>query len=58
MDLLQGFKTFALDSLDVALSPLALKSLTESEKGDALFRRAELVVGTNRSEQFDAAIQI
>ncbi|KDP41492.1 hypothetical protein JCGZ_15899 [Jatropha curcas] len=54
---LQGFKSSALDSLDVALSPLAVKSLTESEKGDALFKRAELVVGTNRSERVDAAIQ-
>ena len=38
---LQGLNTSALDSLDVALSPLAIKSLSE-EKGHALFNRVEL----------------
>ncbi|OIT30729.1 hypothetical protein A4A49_26101 [Nicotiana attenuata] len=38
---LQGFKTSALDSLDIALSPLAVKSLSEPEKADALFKRAK-----------------
>ncbi|KAK4352306.1 hypothetical protein RND71_027824 [Anisodus tanguticus] len=37
-----GFKTSALDSIDVALSPLAVKSLSEQERADALFKRAEL----------------
>ncbi|EEF48641.1 uncharacterized protein LOC8268432 [Ricinus communis] len=48
---LQGFKSSALDSLDVALSPLAVKSLSEREKGDALFKRAELVMGMNKKEK-------
>lgn len=39
---LQGFKTSALDSLDAALSPLAVKSLSDGERGEALFKRAEL----------------
>ncbi|KAJ9187014.1 hypothetical protein P3X46_002513 [Hevea brasiliensis] len=54
---LQGFKTSALDSLDVALSPLAVKSLSEKEKGDALFKRAELVMGMNKRERVDLAIE-
>ncbi|KAK6130749.1 hypothetical protein DH2020_035507 [Rehmannia glutinosa] len=41
---LLGFKTSALDSLDAALSPLAVKSLSDGERGDALFKRAELRV--------------
>ncbi|XP_019228453.1 PREDICTED: uncharacterized protein LOC109209599 [Nicotiana attenuata] len=41
---LQGFKTSALDSLDIALSPLAVKSLSEPEKADALFKRAKSCV--------------
>ncbi|OMO50784.1 Tetratricopeptide-like helical [Corchorus capsularis] len=45
---LQGFKTSALDSLDIALSPLASKSLTDVERADALFKRAELKMAMNR----------
>lgn len=41
---IQGFRTSALDSLDAALSPLAVKSLSGGEKADALFKRAELRV--------------
>lgn len=41
---LQGFRTSALQSLDAALSPLAVKSLSDGERGDALFKRAELRV--------------
>ncbi|KVH88433.1 uncharacterized protein LOC112502123 [Cynara cardunculus var. scolymus] len=40
----QGFTTSALDALDVALSPLAVKSLSDGEKGDALYKRAEIKV--------------
>ncbi|XP_030542663.1 uncharacterized protein LOC115749827 [Rhodamnia argentea] len=53
---LQGFKTSALDSLDVALSPLAAKSLTDLERGDALFRRAELKFALSRRGRVDSAI--
>ncbi|KAK4352304.1 hypothetical protein RND71_027822 [Anisodus tanguticus] len=42
LDPKDGFKTSALDSIDVALSPLAVKSLSEQERADALFKRAEL----------------
>ncbi|GAB2269681.1 hypothetical protein Dimus_004603 [Dionaea muscipula] len=44
----QGFKTSALASLDAALSPLAAKSLSDEEKGDAFFRRAELRIEVSR----------
>ncbi|XP_019416697.1 PREDICTED: uncharacterized protein LOC109327961 isoform X2 [Lupinus angustifolius] len=39
---LQGFRTSALETIDMALSPLAVKSLEDEEKGDALLKRAEL----------------
>ncbi|XP_060671392.1 uncharacterized protein LOC132803150 [Ziziphus jujuba] len=45
---LQGFNTSALDSLDVALSPLAIKSLEDEERGDALCKRAELKMAVNQ----------
>ncbi|XP_022750810.1 uncharacterized protein LOC111299697 [Durio zibethinus] len=54
---IQGFKTSALDSLNVALSPLASKSLTDKERGDALFKRAELKMTMNRPDSLvDSAI--
>uniref|UniRef100_A0A5B7BNE3 Uncharacterized protein n=1 Tax=Davidia involucrata TaxID=16924 RepID=A0A5B7BNE3_DAVIN len=52
----QGFKTSALDSLDVALSPLAKKSLSDHERGDALFKRAELKMTLARGERVDSAV--
>ncbi|XP_061345714.1 uncharacterized protein LOC133291471 [Gastrolobium bilobum] len=55
----QGFRTSALDSLDVALSPLAAKSLTDAERGDALLKRAELKLGTTThraNNRVDSAI--
>ncbi|XP_076931108.1 uncharacterized protein LOC143596146 [Bidens hawaiensis] len=39
---LQGFTTSALEALNAALSPLAAKSLSDGEKSDALFKRAEI----------------
>lgn len=54
---LQGFKTSALDSLDVALSNPAVKSLTDREKGDALFKRAEVKVAMSRRGRVDSAIE-
>ncbi|KAL3733054.1 hypothetical protein ACJRO7_022558 [Eucalyptus globulus] len=53
---LQGFRTSALDSLDVALSPLASRSLSDRERGDALFRRAELKFALSRRGRVDSAI--
>ncbi|GAV66850.1 TPR_11 domain-containing protein [Cephalotus follicularis] len=53
---LQGFKTSALDSFDAALSPPAVKSLSQSERGDALFKRAELKIGLSRRGRVDSAI--
>lgn len=53
---LQGFKTSALDSLDVALSPLCAKSLSDLERGDSLFKRAELKVAMARGGKVDSAV--
>lgn len=54
---LQGFKTSALDSIDVALSPLAVKSLSEPERADALFKRAQLrLAAASRRGQVDSVI--
>ncbi|XP_055833733.1 uncharacterized protein LOC129902495 [Solanum dulcamara] len=53
---LQGFKTSALDSIDVALSPLAVKSLSEPERADALFKRAQLRLAASRRGQVDSVI--
>lgn len=54
---LQGFKNSALDSLDRALSHPAVKSLTQTEKGDALFKRAELKMSMSRRSRVDSAIE-
>jgi tetratricopeptide (TPR) repeat protein len=54
---LQGFKTSALDALNAALSPLTAKSLSDEEKGDALFKRAELKVSlSSRDGNVDSAV--
>ncbi|XP_042507658.1 uncharacterized protein LOC122083820 [Macadamia integrifolia] len=45
---LQGHKSSALRSLDVALSPPAVKTISDRERGDALFKRAELQIAVNR----------
>lgn len=56
---LQGFRTSALDSLDTALSPMAAKSLSGSERGDALLKRAELRIkmGTSQRGRVDSALE-
>ncbi|KAF8406100.1 hypothetical protein HHK36_008180 [Tetracentron sinense] len=53
---LQGHKTSALKSLDTALSPPSVKSLSDSERGDALFKRAELQISVNRRRRVDSAV--
>lgn len=54
---LQGHKTSALDSLDAALSPLAMKSLSDQERGDALYKRAELKMAVDRRARVDSAVR-
>ncbi|KAL1566797.1 hypothetical protein AAHA92_02363 [Salvia divinorum] len=53
---LMGHKAAALKSLDVALSPPAVKTLSHREKGDALVRRADLLIGLNRKRRVDSAV--
>lgn len=53
----QGFKTSALDAIDVALSPLCRKSLSDPERGDALFKRAEIKMSLNRPARVDSVIE-
>ncbi|CAA3025478.1 Tetratricopeptide repeat-containing domain [Olea europaea subsp. europaea] len=53
---LMGHKNSALKSLDLALSPPAVRMLADRERGDALFKRAQLQVGLNRKRRVDSAI--
>ncbi|XP_068303758.1 uncharacterized protein [Pyrus communis] len=53
----QGYKTSALDAIDVALSPLCRKSLTEEDRGDALVKRAEIKLSMNRKARVDSVIE-
>nr|GME01554.1 Tetratricopeptide-like helical [Ipomoea batatas]GME01556.1 Tetratricopeptide-like helical [Ipomoea batatas] len=53
----QGFKTSALDAMNVALSPLAAKSLSVPERAEALHKRAELKLAVSKGEQIDSAVE-
>ncbi|XP_009615438.1 uncharacterized protein [Nicotiana tomentosiformis] len=53
---LMGRKIAALKYLDLALSPPAVKALSDGERGDALLKRAELQVALNRKRRVDSAM--
>lgn len=53
----QGFKTSALDALDAALSPLAARSLSDIERGDTYFKRAQIKLAMSRLGKVDSAIK-
>jgi len=51
-----GFRSAALDSLDDALSPFAATSLSNSERADALLKRAELRLASTQRARVDSAL--
>lgn len=53
---LMGHRTSAIKSLDAALSPPAVKLLSDREKADALVKRAELQMAVNRRRRVDSAV--
>ncbi|KAM0031704.1 putative tetratricopeptide-like helical domain superfamily [Helianthus debilis subsp. tardiflorus] len=53
----QGLISAAVESLDVALSPLTAKSLSYAERGDALLKRAEIKVKGSKRGRVDSAIE-
>ena len=53
---LMGHTASAIRSLDLALSPPRVKSLSESARGDALVTRAELKLAMNRKRRVDSAV--
>ncbi|CAI9111440.1 OLC1v1011661C1 [Oldenlandia corymbosa var. corymbosa] len=53
---LMGRKGSALKSLNLALSPPLVKELSGKDKGDALFKRAELLISMNRRRRIESAM--
>lgn len=53
---LMGHKSSALKCLDMALTLPAVRSLSDKERGDALFTRAELQIAVNRRRRVDSAV--
>lgn len=54
---LRGLKAAAIDALDTALSPALARSLSGEERGEALFKRAELRLAVSRRGQVDSAVE-
>ncbi|KAK9130031.1 hypothetical protein Sjap_010518 [Stephania japonica] len=53
----QGRKNAALKSIDAALAHPAVKTLSDRERGDSLFKRAELRMEVNRRRRVDSAVE-
>ncbi|KAL2331217.1 hypothetical protein Fmac_018798 [Flemingia macrophylla] len=49
---------FRSNALDAALSPLAAASLATEERGDALFKRAELNISLSQRKHIDSAVAV
>ncbi|KAL2345709.1 hypothetical protein Fmac_006994 [Flemingia macrophylla] len=54
---LQGFRFYALDALDAALSPLAAASLAAEERSNAQLKRPELKISLNQRKR-DSAVAV
>ncbi|KAM2181504.1 hypothetical protein ACFX1Q_032093 [Malus domestica] len=53
----QGFKTLALNPIDVALSPIFHKSLTKNDCGNELIKRAKIKLSMNWKARVDSVIK-
>ncbi|XP_076955269.1 uncharacterized protein LOC143630047 [Bidens hawaiensis] len=53
----QGFATSAVEALDVALSPVTVKSLSYAERADALLKRAQIKVKGSKRGRVDSTIE-
>ncbi|KAL2340159.1 hypothetical protein Fmac_008099 [Flemingia macrophylla] len=55
---LQGFRSYAFDALDAALSPLVAASLAAEERGDAQLKCAKLKISLNQRKRIDSAVAV